>query len=448
MKKLVSLVIVMALVLSLAVGAAAADDTTSITINPNLPADGSITGTGETFTAYKIFDATYEGTLDEDSNIAYTIDSKNNPFYKTIRNSSYFTLTQINNSDIYKVEKNDSFDNTAAVTLATALKQVITADTDSAGTSTYSDGKYTISVADKGYYLITSSLGSKMVVDTLGNVTINTKNSYPSLTKSADKTTAAFGEEVTFSIPVVIPESAVGAITVHDTLNNMTYVENTTSADNNVTITTTSTTTDNCSLEFSISADDVAANIGKTVTITYRATVNANATEATNTAYLTYSAFKSASDTVTVKNYQIDVYKYDGDTNEGLPGAGFVLKNAEGNYYKNESGIVSWVTDIDQATEMKTAENAYTVSFTGLANGTYTLVEKTVPAGYTQATDTKVEIEDASKTGDAKIPVENKSGSVLPSTGGVGTTIFYALGGLMFVGALVLLVTNKRMKAE
>ena len=45
------------------------------------------------------------------------------------------------------------------------------------------------------------------------------------------------------------------------------------------------------------------------------------------------------------------------------------------------------------------------------------------------------------------VPVENKTGTELPSTGGIGTTIFYALGGLMAVGAGVLLVAKKRMEA-
>ena len=41
--------------------------------------------------------------------------------------------------------------------------------------------------------------------------------------------------------------------------------------------------------------------------------------------------------------------------------------------------------------------------------------------------------------------VVNQSGAELPSTGGIGTTIFYVLGGLLVVGAGVLLVTRKRM---
>ena len=45
------------------------------------------------------------------------------------------------------------------------------------------------------------------------------------------------------------------------------------------------------------------------------------------------------------------------------------------------------------------------------------------------------------------LEVENKSGSLLPSTGGIGTTIFYVVGGVLLVGATVLLVTKRRMRA-
>ena len=46
------------------------------------------------------------------------------------------------------------------------------------------------------------------------------------------------------------------------------------------------------------------------------------------------------------------------------------------------------------------------------------------------------------------IEVENKAGSLLPSTGGIGTTIFYVVGGILVIGAGILLVTKRRMKAQ
>ena len=70
-------------------------------------------------------------------------------------------------------------------------------------------------------------------------------------------------------------------------------------------------------------------------------------------------------------------------------------------------------------------------------------------AGAADAALTKLELngteQDADKHGVANLTVENKSGSSLPSTGGIGTTIFYVAGGALVVGAGVLLVSKKRM---
>ena len=87
-------------------------------------------------------------------------------------------------------------------------------------------------------------------------------------------------------------------------------------------------------------------------------------------------------------------------------------------------------------------------SFDGLANGTYHLVETKAPAGYNQLTAPVTITVNGDDTG-AKLTVtekvENQAGTLLPSTGGMGTTIFYVLGAVLVVGAGVLLVTKKRM---
>ena len=432
MKKIIALIMALALVMGLAITASAA----SITIMPNVPTGGS--STGETYTAYKIFDATYDGALGENTPISYTIE-ETNPFFNAISASGYFTLTEINgDSGIHNVKKNDNFDDAAAATLATQLKAVVDAKKLD-GTESSND---VINVAGKGYYLITSTLGSKMIVDTLGDITIETKNAYPSLTKEADKNTAAFGETVTYTVTVYVPATAVGEIKVIDTMTNLTYVA--------LAEGTTADVTDSLNekvVTFTIPANVVAGNLDGTVTIKYTATVDANQTTAKNEAYLTYSKFISTKVSTSLKNYVIDVFKYTGseNTKTGLAGAGFVLKNSEGKYYKLTNGIVSWVDTEAEATEYKTADNAYTVTFAGLANGEYTLVEKTVPAGYNKANDTPVKVENADRTDEYQIQVLNNTGSELPSTGGIGTTLFYVIGGLLMTGAAVLLITKKRM---
>lgn len=456
-RKLVSLLLALTLIVALATTAAAA----SITINGNLPNNG--TTTGETYNAYKIFDASYSGdTVDSNTNIAYTIDSSS-PFFEEL-NKINGLLTKVNNTTTYIVDTT-KITNDNINTIVASLKTIVDAGKATVAGTAKADasGNATISNLDKGYYLVTSTLGSKIIVDTLGSVTVNTKNTYPTVTKTEDKTTADYGETVTYTVTVTIPENAVGAITLHDTMTNMTYNDNSVSAKVQGTETavaiTKAETSDSCTLHFVISADAVAANLGKTVEVTYTANVDGGKNYGENKVKLEYSNYMTPEVKVEVKNYKLDVFKYtqNGDNETGLAGAGFVLAKqvaGEGDttktvyYKKTDSNTIEWVDSIDQATELKTTADSYTVIFDGLANGTYTLIEKTVPAGYNQAQNVEVTIQDADKTGTAQIKVLNQSGTELPSTGGIGTTIFYVLGSVLVLGAAVLLVTKKRMGAE
>lgn len=460
-RKIASLLLALVMLFALATTAAAA----SITINGNLPTNG--TTNGETYTAYKIFSATFEGEqLDNNTNVAYTIE-KSSPFFEVL-NKIKDLLKQVNGTDTYIVDTT-KITNDNINTIAASLKKIIDESTGenavkSAGTAKAdASGNATINNLEKGYYLITSTLGTKVIVDTLDEVTINTKNTYPTVTKTEDKITACYGETVTYTATVTIPENAKGAITLHDTMTNMTYNENSVSAkvkDTETTVAITQNTAeDGCTLHFVISEDTVAANLGKTIEVTYTANVDGGKNVGENKIKLEYSNYMTPEVKVEVKNYKLDVFKYtqSGDNKTGLAGAGFVLAKevtGEGDttktvyYKKTDSNIIEWVDDIKNATELKTTADSYTVTFDGLANGTYTLIEKTVPAGYNQAQNVEVTIENADKTGTNQVGVLNQSGTELPSTGGVGTTIFYVLGSVMVLAAVVLLVTKKRMNAE
>lgn len=476
MKKVFAILLTVVLMMALATTAFAA----SITIDPQLPTD--TTDGAETYTAYKIFDAKYvDGAIADDlpngANISYTIDSSS-PYFTAIQNfttgdpaKSVFKLDKVNDTTTYIVTKLESYE---AADLAAALKG-ITATGTTGGYST--DGKYTISGLDKGYYLITSTLGSKMIVDTLGNVSINTKNQYPSLEKNIvtaeglkDKITADRGNVITFEIDVAIPATAAGAITVHDQMNaDLIYVADSETAmvgDAAITSGFSKTAADEssnaCTFHFVLSAECVAANLGKTVKITYQATLDSDApldTAIKNTAWLTYSGFVSVPDEVEVYTFQINVFKYTGDSENkvGLAGAGFVLKNSAGQYYKNTNGNVTWVDTEAEATEYVTAADSYTISFAGLKNGTYTLHEKTVPTGYNPAQDvTNIVIEDKScdKVGEVnpthadQIEVLNQTGVELPQTGGIGTRIFYIAGSVLMLGAIVVFVARKKVSSN
>ena len=87
----------------------------------------------------------------------------------------------------------------------------------------------------------------------------------------------------------------------------------------------------------------------------------------------------------------------------------------------------------------------------GSSDGTYTLIEKVVPSGYNKADDETITIEQGNYEASnlkQEATVTNQSGSVLPSTGGIGTTIFYIIGAILVIGAGVVLVTRRRMNVQ
>ena len=223
----------------------------------------------------------------------------------------------------------------------------------------------------------------------------------------------------------------------------------------------------------SVNMMDYQGQIDKPVVITYTATVNEKAiqrNEETNTATLKYSnnpadknSFEKSSVEVEVFSFNIVINKYAaGSESTKLGGAKFVLKNAEGKYYKYDATTkaVTWVDDKSAATEVITDDNG-AARFDGLQAGTYYLEETAAPAGYNQLIkditivlkeDGSATIDDAASTPEADrsltAGVANSTGTMLPETGGIGTVIFVALGALAVICAGVFLVTNKRMSKE
>ena len=385
----------------------------------------------------KIFDADISG-----DKVAYTIDSSS-PYFETIQDATnYFTLTQVNGTATYTVTVKNAYDETAANTFADTLKVV---EAEPVGTV---NGNMITGLTD-GYYLVTSSVGSDLILDTIGDITVNSKNSYPSLDKKVenkdDYTTADKGEVITFTIDVTIPEDAVGEIVVHDKMTGLTYQDMTAVA--GITPATTNLS-DDCAVEFTLSDEYVTTNKGKKVTITYTAKVTADV--ANNEAWLVDGTFTSKPDSTKVYSTDIVINKYDSTSNKTkLAGAKFVLKNAGGEFYSvDTNGNVTWVAAQGNATVVTTDANG-AAKFENIADGTYSLVETEAPAGYNLLTS-PVEVAVSAVSEGAAVTsvttnVANSTGSELPSTGGMGTTLFYVIGGLMMAGAAVLLVTKKRM---
>ena len=224
-------------------------------------------------------------------------------------------------------------------------------------------------------------------------------------------------------------------------------------------------------------------NNGATITVTYTAHLNEKAyvntaggasnTENKNSVYLIYSnnprssAFfdRTPESAVCVYTYQLNNTKYHDEANSGneLEGAGFRLysgkdctKEQEIKLKKNTTdGTYSPYFGTDAGDEMFSDEHGQ-FNVKGLDAGTYYLRETNPPKDYSACDDTKIVISathdehNVNLSGESNLNnkiINKKAGGItLPSTGGIGTTIFYVVGGGLMVAAIVLLVTKKRME--
>lgn len=222
-------------------------------------------------------------------------------------------------------------------------------------------------------------------------------------------------------------------------------------------------------------------NDGATITVTYTAHLNDNAavnstsgsTDNKNKVQLQYSnnprnsaywGFTPESE-VRVYTYQLNNTKYRDDDTTGneLAGAGFRLYSDKDCTEEQEIKLKKNTTDgtyspyfgADAGDEMFSDEHGQ-FNVKGLDAGTYYLRETKTPDGYSACADKKIVISathteyNVNLSGESNLNnkiINKKAGGItLPSTGGIGTTLFYVVGGGLMVAAIVLLVTKKRME--
>ena len=250
------------------------------------------------------------------------------------------------------------------------------------------------------------------------------------------------------------------------------------------------TRTPNGSQFFKLSIDDVKTcapglnlNDGATITVTYTAhlndkafvnTTSGSSTENKNSVQLQYSNNPKDSEAywgftpeseVRVYTYQLNNTKYRDDDTQGneLAGAGFRLYSDKDCTEEQEIKLKKNTTDgtyspyfgTGAGDEMFSDEHGQ-FNVKGLDAGTYYLRETKTPDGYSACADKKIVISathteyNVSLSGESNLNnkiINKKAGGItLPSTGGIGTTIFYVVGGGLMVAAIVLLVTKKRME--
>lgn len=476
MKKIFTMLIAMVMVLGMSMSVFAAG-TPSITINPNND-DQSTESVAIDYTYYKILSAsidtdprvTEDGTTTTHGIVAYFVE--NQAQATAIEGTELFNVTKVDGQTKWYVELKNS---------ATTAEQIITAFDNATFLANFTKQEYTkdantasavLPNVTAGYYFIKSSLGTKAAVQTLSPVTINEKNTYPGITKTEDDPSklAGIGDEINYTITVSIPESVASKpITITDTMTkgltmNTAVAVSGAVADPAYTSATwvkndTASTAKANVYTIEIPAATVLANKGKTLTFTYKAIVNTDAvvlTPETNTAHLDYDKYTTVeTEVVQTKTLAVDIQKVDGtDKTTVLAGAEFKLYDAltGGSEIKvvlkeeasANNGNVN-IYRVATADETGVVIKGGTARIEGLNDQDYFLEEIKAPTGYNRLTARQqVTASEGTSTTDIDLKIENNKGAELPSTGGMGTTIFYALGAVLVIGAGVVLVTRRR----
>ncbi len=496
-RKLASLLLALVMVFALATTAFAQDVTVT-------GGTGSITisnaAKGETYTIYKLFDATVNA---DGSSIAYTgeIPESLNTYF-TADDNGYISATP--------AAKNGE---NMSEGLKTALKAWT--ETAIAASTAKSDGSaLNFKELAYGYYVVTTTQGNQLIsVDsTTPNAAIVDKNSSTpkDLSKTASSKDVSIGDTVTYTVSFKTSNyygagteaKEIVSYTIEDTLpeflSNVTVTSIIVDNDGN---NATTTDQDNVTVQFDDNKKIVIAwydeaksqfkyNNGATVTITYTAVVtdkaaidgNGNTNKVTVTWTTKGSDEPDPNNKIdtkeTIFTYAIALKKVN---NKGvaLPGAVFefpfyVKSTADA----TDGAYIYAGTDPGTGlTNRITTPDSGVIVVKGVKTGNYVITEVKAPDGYNKLTDpVTVEaakigktttqttvyldkdgkvVDESAKVTEVKVDIDtiaatavvvvNKAGTELPSTGGMGTTVFYVLGAVLVLGAVVLLVTKKRM---
>lgn len=386
-----------------------------------------------------------------------------------------------------------------------ALKNGLTvkATTTSGKISGVNTTSFAFDKLGKGYYLVYVTGGKKIqssLVTVDGTTEVSLKTEAPSITKTADKGTVSIGEVVKYTVTGSVPDTtgySEYVYKIYDTLSNgLDFVNDekgtavtgntvnvTVAFGNDVTDASTAPTTatidtDNSkkmSLDLSEWVRNNQTNKGKEFTVTYYAKVNKDAvvTEK-NSATLEYGNNPNDTTTTTpsvakTPTYPLDINKTKAGTSEKLAGAKFKLykdsTDSEENVIKVTGSEGNYVVDTTSITtefeSVKSIEGkGYNLHINGLAEGTYYLVETKAPEGYNKLTapivvkiekskdasdETKWTIsKDGKDEKDKIIDVENSTGSILPSTGGMGTIAFAVVAAILVFGVAVSFIRDKK----
>lgn len=348
-----------------------------------------------------------------------------------------------------------------------------------------------------------------IILEVVKNVTIDTKAVYPTIDKTVSDPDANIGDTVTYTLTGTVPDTSAYVKYTYiftDTLSaGLTYKSDTLEVKvGSETLTkgtdytvSESTYDETKGTTITITITDAKQYSNSSIVVTYDADLNSNAVIGNsgneNSVKITYSnnpnwdgsgeepePGNTPEDEVVTFTFELDVTKVDAKNPQTtLKDAEFVLyrgddTNKEYVIVDGNNKVSGWTDTESSASKLKSADDG-TFSIIGLDVGTYYLKETNAPDGYNllanpvevvieatykdvdgdgndDAVDTLTVSVDGgdAKSGNAKdgiveVTVENNAGATLPSTGGIGTTIFYVVGGILVVAAAVLLITKGRM---
>ena len=464
-KRIASVLLALVMALSLITTAFAAGETGSITI------DNAVVG--KTYTIYRIFDLNSHN--DDYTAINYKVSIKWAEFFQDgAKGLDYVTI----DDQGYVTWKVDA-DKVAFAKDAYAFAQASSIPNDGQNKATNSTVKF--ENLTLGYYLVQSDLGVLCSLDTtMPDVTIKEKNSQPTVDKQVQENSnsqwgesndANIGDTVNFKTTINVVDGQPKNYVLHDKMSNgLTFDAGSVEVkigDRTLTLgsdyTLIANPKDGCTFEIEFKENVLKPN--DVVIVTYSATLNEKAViypePNTNETKLVYGEGSETTwDETKTFTYQFDLVKTKTD-NTVLNGAEFKLYDAktEGNeiaLIDEGNGVYRVATAAEKAAEgfVSATIKAGKVTIKGLDSGTYYLEETKAPAGYNVLAErVEVKIDHANLTATVEgdtyvsggVQVINQTGAELPSTGGIGTTIFYVVGGLLVVAAGVLLVTRKRM---
>ncbi len=470
---MLALLAAFALVLAMAVPAWAEGKTGSITVEK--------AKAGETYSIYKIFDVVSYDTSVSPSKIVYKVTSEWKDFF-AIGNAGVKYITLDKNDQVSKTSLDAS---NAADFAKDAIEWANTKKIKATASEVADEKGVTFTDVADGYYLVNTSLGALCSLNNVtgNNALVSEKNSVPSVEKKVkngsvydDSNSAKIGDTVDYQTTITITGN-VKNVVLHDKMEKgLTFdnnsvkvrVDNGDVAVSNYTL-TTSNLSDGCTFEIEFK-DDYIANLpaGTQIIVTYSASLNENAVIGTtgnkNDTWLKYGNGGSVTDETKTYSYSFDLVKTD-NSNKLLAGAQFELytnKNCtnkvalvrDGNDYRVASATEKATTTFTSAVIVSNDTSKITVK--GLKGETsYWLKEIKAPEGYNEleepyefimGADNMSATLNGTQWEDGGVHVINNAGTVLPSTGGMGTTVFYVVGGGLMAVAVVLLVTKKRME--